>query len=150
MLNLSLSYAVHGMPGNVAERVYAHLCNLVSRALAPLGIDANPRAVEGSFCDGRFNLAVGERKIAGTAQYWRRRGGRQAVLAHALLLVDADVVALTDRANAFEAALGSERRYRADVLTTIATECRSIPCDLPSQLHRHVEEALVTESPRRP
>jgi lipoate-protein ligase A len=144
ILNLSLAYPIDGPPGTLAEAVYMRLCDVLALALARLGIEAKPRAVEGSFCDGRFNLAVGVRKIAGTAQYWRRGGGRQAVLAHALLLVDADVAELTARANDFEAALGSGRRYRAEVLTTVANEYQGPPIALDAELRRHLCAALAT------
>ena len=149
VLSLSLAYRAGGAPGSQAEPVYAHLCTALSSALAWLGIDARPRAVHGSFCDGRFNLAVGERKIAGTAQYWRRAGDRHAVLAHAVLLFDADTELLNAQANAFEAALGSGRRYEADTLTTVAREWRaahrgeSPPHDLVAQLRRHIAAALA-------
>jgi lipoate-protein ligase A len=149
ILNLSLAYPMQGAPGTLAEAVYARLCDVLASALARLDIAAQPRAVEGSFCDGRFNLAVGTRKIAGTAQYWRRGGARQAVLAHALLLVDADVVELTARANDFEAALGSSRRYRAEVLTTVAAEYGGAPIDLQGELRRHLAAALADHPLRR-
>ena len=76
--------------------------------------------MEGSFCDGRFNLAVAGRKLAGTAQSWRRVAGVPVVLAHAVIVVDADPQALTEAANAFERDLGSGRRYRAEALTSVA------------------------------
>ena len=76
----------------------------------------------GSFCDGRFNLAVKGRKLVGTAQAWRRVDRQPVVLAHAVIVVDADPAELTARANAFEAALGTATRYRADTLTTVAVE----------------------------
>ena len=83
ILNVTLVYPCDGAAGDMAEPVYAHLCHLLSRALAGFGIAAQARTVQGSFCDGRFNLAVAHqgavRKIAGTAQYWRRARGRQAV-----------------------------------------------------------------------
>jgi lipoate-protein ligase A len=145
LLNLTLVRLIDGAPGELAARVYEHLCDVLAQALTSLGIEAKPRAVEGSFCDGRFNLAAGARKIAGTAQYWRRGGGRQAVLAHALLLVEADVVRLTERANAFEAALGSGRRYRAEVLTTVAGEYRGPPIDVAATLRRELTAALSDE-----
>jgi len=44
------------------------------------------------------------------------------VLAHAVIVVDADPERLTAQANAFEAALGTETRYRADALTSLAIE----------------------------
>jgi hypothetical protein len=42
------------------------------------------------------------------------------VLAHAVIVVTADPVVLTERANACEAALGHATRYRADALTSVA------------------------------
>jgi lipoate-protein ligase A len=124
ILNVTLAYPCSGAAGDMAERVYAHLCQLLTNALAKLGIAAFPSSVQGSFCDGRFNLAVNHqgstRKIAGTAQYWRRGKGAQAVLAHALLIVNADPVQLSAQANQFEEDLDSARHYDADVLTSVA------------------------------
>jgi hypothetical protein len=69
---------------------------------------------------GRWNLAVQGRKLAGTAQAWRRFGARQVVLAHAVIVVGADPAELTERANAIECDLGRGRPYRADALTSLA------------------------------
>ncbi|MEK6345938.1 MAG: lipoate--protein ligase family protein [Burkholderia sp.] len=124
ILNLSLAYPVRGTAGALSEAVYRHLCGILRDALGKLGLHTHWQAVEGSFCDGRFNLAWGPpddaRKIAGTAQYWRgvkshegAAAPRYAVLAHAVLLVDADPEEINARANAFEAALGSGRHYAA-------------------------------------
>ncbi|GLU31397.1 hypothetical protein Busp01_12390 [Trinickia caryophylli] len=122
ILNLSLAYPVRGTVGELSEGVYRHLCEILGNALGTLGLRTHCQAVEGSFCDGRFNLAWGPagdaRKIAGTAQFWRRMNASQAssaplhvVLAHAVLLVTADPVEINQRANAFEEAIGSARRY---------------------------------------
>ncbi|PLF47491.1 lipoyl protein ligase domain-containing protein [Klebsiella pneumoniae] len=99
---------------------------VLQRTLARFGVASHPRAVSGSFCDGRYNLACGEgaeaRKIVGTAQYWRplAAGGGHVVLAHAVILIDADLSAAHQAANAFEAQLGSERVYCADKTVTLA------------------------------
>ncbi len=131
VLNLTLAYPTSGPGQGGMERVYDSLCGWLGRALARLGIDARALAVAGSYCDGRFNLAVEQNgvpcKLAGTAQYWRHRGGRDAVLAHATLLVDTDVAHLTAQANAFEAALGSTRRYRASAMTQVAHLWQVLP-----------------------
>ncbi|CAG9177690.1 hypothetical protein LMG23992_03569 [Cupriavidus laharis] len=131
ILNLSLAYSVDGPPGALSEAVYLHLCEVVGGALRTLGVDTHWQAVDGSFCDGRFNLAWGPpgqaHKIAGTAQYWRRApaavqatdGQRHLVLAHAVLLVSADPAAITQRANAFEAEAGSGRHYDADKVVSV-------------------------------
>jgi len=149
ILNITLAYPCTGAAGNMAEAVYAHLCQLLSGALAGLGIAAQAGNVQGSFCDGRFNLAVTHlgtaRKIAGTAQYWRRASGRQAVLAHALLLVDADPAQLCAQANQFEDALASGRHYEAEALTNVA-QCwqQAHPgSSCPVDLMAHVRQALM-------
>ncbi|HET8745916.1 MAG TPA: lipoate--protein ligase [Ramlibacter sp.] len=120
--NLSLVWrAPQGTPVDTTA-VYLALCAELAAAFAPLGIAATPQPVTGSFCDGRFNLAVHGRKLVGTAQAWRRVAGRPVVLAHAVIVVDADPEVLTAQANAFEAALGTDTRYRADALTSVAIE----------------------------
>lgn len=123
ILNISLAYLVPRGAASWMEPAYIHLCEVLGDGLRAVGVDTHWQAVEGSFCDGRYNLAWGPaddpRKIAGTAQYWRRapaavqnpEGQRHIVLAHAVLLVSADPVEINARANAFEAAIGSGRRY---------------------------------------
>jgi lipoate-protein ligase A len=125
LLNLSLVWrtdanADAGGAPNGTEAIYRALCDELAGALAQLGIAAAPQAVEGSFCDGRFNLAVAGRKLVGTAQSWRRVAGTPVVLAHAVIVVDADLQSLTESANAFERDLGSGRQYRAEALTSVA------------------------------
>lgn len=152
VLNLSLAYCPGGGPGQCADAVYSHLCAALARAFVCLGIGTHARSVPGSFCDGRFNLAVqtdhGDKKIAGTAQYWRRDGERHAVLAHALLLFEADTDLLTEMANGFENALGSGRQYDGDAVTTITRVWRAAhegvapPLDLAAQLRHHISAAL--------
>jgi lipoate-protein ligase A len=157
ILNVTLAYPCAGVVGVMAERVYDHLCQLLTNALARLGIAAFPSTVQGSFCDGRFNLAVihqdSARKIAGTAQYWRRANGRQAVLAHALLLVDSDPLYLSAQANQFEAALESGRHYDSNALTSVA-QCwsnaghglalpRDISFNIFSALTQHIAALLI-------
>lgn len=129
ILNLSLAYAVQGKPLDHSDEAYMLICRVISQALTEYGIASHPQAVEGSFCDGRFNLAVGSgdaaRKVAGTAQLWRShasadtRNTLQIVLVHALILAAVDVVAVTGQANAFEQALGSGRRYASDRIASL-------------------------------
>ena len=127
IVNLSLAYVVQGPPLRHSEPGYRLICRVLAEALSSLGVASFPAAVEGSFCDGRYNLAVscgGEAvKIAGTAQMWRRlpdRPEHHAGLVHALVLVDVDGDAMTRLANEFEAALGSTRRYRSDRVVSVA------------------------------
>lgn len=126
IVNLSLAWPVYQSLGEAAEPIYLSLCALLQRTLATFGVTSHCQAVSGSFCDGRYNLACGEgeqaRKIAGTAQYWRPMAGGKGhvVLAHAVVLLDADLAAAHRAANDFEAQLGSGRVYRADKTVTLA------------------------------
>jgi lipoate-protein ligase A len=120
--NLSLLWRTAQSEPVQADAVYRALCALLERTLAALGVAASPQAVEGSFCDGRYNLAANGRKLVGTAQAWRRVQGVPVVLAHAVIVLDADPAALTAATNAFEEGLGQARRYREDVLTSVAAE----------------------------
>ncbi|MBS0304220.1 MAG: lipoate--protein ligase [Proteobacteria bacterium] len=124
VLNLSLVWPAAANAPVVLDAVYAALCSELAAALARLDLRAVPQPVQGSFCDGRYNLAVAGRKLAGTAQAWRRSGGRTVVLAHAALVTIGDPQALTEQANAFERDVGSDRRYRADALTSVALAWR--------------------------
>ncbi|MEB2398524.1 MAG: lipoate--protein ligase family protein [Alcaligenaceae bacterium] len=133
IVNFSLARGVSGKPLDHSTPAYALICRLIGQALEEFGIAAHAQAVEGSFCDGRYNLAVGSgpqaRKIAGTAQLWRRRplpgGGFQEVgLVHALILVHTDVAVAGAMANAFEEALGTSRRYLAERTVSAHTLCR--------------------------
>ena len=121
-VNLQLAYPARTThPAVAAEQHYRHLCALLQKLFAAFAIPTDYHSVPGSFCDGRFNLAVGGRKIAGTAQYWQRRAAppQHTVLASAVIIA-ADAGALTARANRLEAALHSPQRYRPDSTTAIA------------------------------
>ncbi len=131
IINLSLAYTAPGKPLDHSDEAYLLICRVISQALREHGIASHHQAVEGSFCDGRYNLAVGHahaaRKIAGTAQLWRRhavgnvQGSPQIVLVHAVILAAVDTEALTARANRFELALGNHKRYRSDRIASLDT-----------------------------
>lgn len=133
IVNLSLAYGVDGKPMDHSEDAYKLICRIIQDALDEYGIASTPQAVEGSFCDGRYNLAVIDqgqpRKIAGTAQVWRRQkmqgsdGYQQVVLVHALILAHLDVVAATERATGFEQAIGTDKRYDPQRVASIADLC---------------------------
>lgn len=126
ILNLSLAWPVTQPLGEAAEPIYLLLCGILQRTLATFGVESQFQAVNGSFCDGRYNLACGEgenaRKIAGTAQYWRPVAESQGhiVLAHAVILLDTDLKAAHQAANSIEAQLGSGKVYGADKTITLA------------------------------
>ncbi|AEC19081.1 Lipoate-protein ligase A [Pusillimonas sp. T7-7] len=131
IINLSLAYSVRGKPLDHSDAAYLLICGIISRALQQFGIASHPQAVEGSFCDGRYNLAVGQgpeaKKIAGTAQMWRRHpattagSDQQIVLVHALILAQADVQNLCTLANHFEQILGSNKCYDSERVASVHT-----------------------------
>ena len=154
VLNLSLVWRAEAAAPRNTEAIYHALCGELAGALARLGIGAAPQAVAGSFCDGRYNLAVAGRKLAGTAQSWRRIAGAPVVLAHAVIVVDADPQELTAVANAFERDLGSGRQYRAEALTSVALAWRHVqgrapPSDLEARLCMALAERLAHVVPPR-
>lgn len=147
--NLSLAWPAGSATPSDTDAVYRELCAGIAAALARFGVQASPQPVEGSFCDGRYNLAVGGRKLVGTAQSWRRVGGVPVVLAHAVIVVDADPAALTDAANAFEAALGRPPPYRAEALTSVARACAQASPDLAPRLKQALAQTFARLLPPR-
>lgn len=104
------------------DQVYQALCEPLRRALAELGLKADYGAVAGAYCDGRYNLRVDGLKITGTAQRLlaaRAPGIQSAVLAQAMLMVESDAAAGTDRVNRFYALAGDDRHYDPTVSTSI-------------------------------
>jgi len=151
ILNISLAYAVEGPPLDHSDQAYQRLCDIMASAARQFGIATCTRAVEGSFCDGRFNLAFdgdgSPRKVAGTAQLWRRVPDatgrlRQVVLVHGLLLVATDVDEATQKANQLEEALGNARRYLPERAASLHTLMPEAPAD-PQQFLNDVHQALI-------
>ncbi|RTZ47511.1 lipoate--protein ligase family protein [Candidimonas sp. SYP-B2681] len=155
IINLSLAYVVEGKPLDHSDAAYLLICRIIAQALHRFGIDSHPQAVEGSFCDGRYNLAVGSgdfaRKIAGTAQLWRRQsigGGRdtaQVVLVHALILAAIDAPGVTARANRFEAMLGSTRHYAGHRIASLHDISAATRAYAPKAFALALQSALETE-----
>jgi lipoate-protein ligase A len=102
------------------EDGYKLLCGLLTHLLASYGLVTTVGEVPGSFCDGRYNLQVGGQKLVGTAQRWAG-GSRKnaAVLAHACLLVDLDLVETTEKINSLYRLCGNSRQFTADACTTL-------------------------------
>lgn len=104
VVNIAMAYR---WPDGVSEQrrieeAYLRLCRPICAWLQAQGLAAGIGAVPGAFCDGRYNVTLDGRKLAGTAQRWRRdAGGRSLVLAHAAMLVDDERQAMVEAVNAF-------------------------------------------------
>lgn len=118
VLNLSIIHPK--VRGWHLEDGYRLLCELMQELLAEYGLDATTGEVPGSFCDGRFNLQVGGKKLVGTAQRWA--GGSRdcaAVLAHACLLVDLDLVEATEKINSLYRLCNNPQQFSPDACTSL-------------------------------
>ncbi|GGO81387.1 hypothetical protein GCM10011348_20300 [Marinobacterium nitratireducens] len=116
LINVALAFRQRRADGGIRDS-YLKLCNPLIDCLRGLGIEAYCASVEGAFCDGDYNLVVGGRKLAGTAQRWRKLAPATgaaddmfAVLAHAVILVDEDLDTLWHVGNAFYRHCGLEAR----------------------------------------
>ena len=92
IINVTYAFVCQKHPS--IQDSYEKLCDPIKEIARDLSLPVWTGAVEGSFCDGDYNVVIANRKFAGTAQRrsWRRVQGRQAVLfAHALILLDADI-----------------------------------------------------------
>lgn len=123
ILLVSMAFARTDWRAVAIDEGYEILCQFIIRAIRRLGVRAVCQPVPAAFCDGRYNLAVGPRKIAGTAQRWRRghAGGvtRRAVLAHALILADGDARAMTAAVNRFYDLAGDAVSFDPESVTTL-------------------------------
>lgn len=117
---INLSVVHPKVRGWSLEDGYRLLCDVLTSLLAGYGLAPTTGEVPGSFCDGRFNLQVGGRKIVGTAQRWAG-GSREnaAVLAHACLLVDLDLVEATERINTLYRMCGNPQQFDPGACTTL-------------------------------
>lgn len=114
--------------------------------LRALGVaEANLGAAPGGYCDGRFNVRIGERKLVGTAQRWRRvRGSKDmAMLAHGAMQVRETPEALVGVVNAFQAAIHDPERFSPAshiALGQVVPEAQ-VEAALPELLARLTEDA---------
>lgn len=92
---------------------YDAICAAIAEPLAALDIPAQTGAVDGCFCDGAWNVTVGGRKLAGTAQRWRRRGGASVALIHAAILIDRPGAAFWPVLDTVERGAGTARSFQA-------------------------------------
>lgn len=99
---------------------YRLLCEFLKYFLASYGLAASFGEVPGSFCDGRYNLQIGGKKLVGTAQRWAG-GSREnaAVLAHACLLVDLDLGEATEKINTLYRLCDNPLQFTVEACTTL-------------------------------
>ncbi len=105
--SVNIALAFDAPNGFTIEAGYRLLTQIITDGLGPHGSRLKTGDTPGSFCDGAWNLSVDGRKIVGTAQRLRPiGGGRQRVLAHALILADESYMPGADAVATFHECLG--------------------------------------------
>lgn len=103
------------------DRVYEDFADALGAAVSSMGasgVSVGP--APDAPCDGRFNLLVDGRKLAGLAMRRRMRDGRTVSLVHACLWTRGPLDAPIEAINQFESLLGLPGTYRADACITLA------------------------------
>jgi octanoyl-[GcvH]:protein N-octanoyltransferase len=115
---------------------YRLLCGPLIEYFATLGLEAETGALAGSYCDGTYNVLIGQKKLVGTAQAWRGGLAGMAsrhpgyILAHANLVVEYDLALATERINRFYALAGDSYRVREDASTSLQLELPELYKDM--------------------
>lgn len=147
IINLTMAFRMDGEAASIAA-AYRRLAQpVLDYLLERHGIEARLSAIDGAFCDGAFNVAILERKIAGTAQRWKLIGGegasrRVAVLAHVALMVNNPLDRAIEALNAFYDARGSDRRIIRDRHVTLAEHLGRADLDV-TAVARALEEFMA-------
>lgn len=84
-LNLALVTPVPA--GFTLQNGFELICGALREALARFETPTDIGPVDGSFCDGAWNVTASGRKLAGTAQRWRAGPGGYTALIHAAILL---------------------------------------------------------------
>ena len=119
VLTIGLCHALPAGAPTDMDGDYARLAALCNAALPALPEPIGLSAIDDAYCDGAHNLVSRGRKLAGTAQ-WRRKKRHAAALVHAAMLVTTDAARMTGIINDFYAAAGAPTAYRPDVCITLA------------------------------
>ena len=125
VINATAAFVVRRTIDLSIEATYRQFCEPLVAFLRTLGIDAYLSSVPGAFCDGAFNIVVGGRKLAGTAQRWRLTHTHDgvpavAVLAHAAILADPDIELSIEATNRFYRLCGEAREVDPERHTSLA------------------------------
>jgi lipoate-protein ligase A len=122
-LNVSLAYACPREETPTIDAAFRHFADAMLAALQRCGVTGAVGEIEGSCCPGRYDIAVGGKKIIGIAQ--RRRQGTaegtllSAVLVHAMVWVEGTLDPEIDHLERFLKEAGDRTTFRRDVMGTL-------------------------------
>ncbi len=145
VVNLSMVFSIGA---DLRERIgtsYRILCEPVMAMLRNRGIHGAYRAIPGTMCDGAYNIVVGNRKLAGTAQRWRSLGrdrpGEHAVLAHLAMFASLDHIEAAEAINALYADMGIEAGIEASSHINWAEIDTSAGAGMAAAMARELDDA---------
>lgn len=106
IINVSYVFMLTNRSEQNVQQSYVRFCAPLLAYLADHGVEPYLGSVERAFCDGAYNIVVGGKKLAGTAQRWRpftTSDGEQAMvgLAHAAILAKPTLSDSISATNAF-------------------------------------------------
>ena len=122
-LNISLAAAHPRATAPGIDAAFRGFAGWVSGALRACGLTPEVGEIEGSCCPGRYDIAIGGRKIIGIAQ--RRRQGKQgdalltATLVHAMLWLEGDLMAGVDALERFLDEAGTPQHFTRARMGTV-------------------------------
>jgi lipoate-protein ligase A len=124
-LNVSLAYAMPRDRVPSIDAAFKHFADGMLAALKACGVEAVVGEIEGSCCPGRYDIAIGGRKIIGIAQR-RRQGAKDkdgellaAVLVHAMVWAEGMLNPEIDLLERFLDAAGAPTKFRRAVMGTL-------------------------------
>jgi len=143
VVNLAMSF--NAPPDFALEDGYRTLVAALTKGLSSTKADLLLGDVPGSFCDGKWNLAIDGKKVIGTAQRWRPDKGKGSrVLAHAMILTEDTFQAGTDAVATFHRRLGlTEIRREVHTSLSTATGLTDLPI---AELYAAARDACQFES----
>jgi lipoate-protein ligase A len=106
------------------SELFADLARVLFPALAMFGITASYKRVAGAYCDGKYDIAVGGRKLGGTAGLTRAVRQMRAGIVHAAISLRDQAGDLSVVAD-FERNLGFDYNYRRGAMTSFSQEIAS-------------------------
>ena len=122
-LNVSLAYATPRAEVPGIDAALKHFADALLAALRSCGVRGEVGEIEGSCCPGRYDIAIGGKKIIGIAQ--RRRQGTKdgqllsAVLVHAMVWVEGELNPEIDQLERFLDQAGARTKFRREVMGTL-------------------------------
>lgn len=108
------------------EQGFAGLLAILQNACDKFGISSHIGPVRGSYCDGKYNLCVNDKKMAGTATRIIVKNRSRLVVSHAAITVDGNICSDLQRIEDFERELGITSRYYSASHTTLSAALRKV------------------------